>query len=179
MSDSKWFVSDAVATRGDVGRLLRELEMLNNFFGQQAIRQPGTAIQAPKTSNVFEEMVTKNNLNLLQEADRNQLAVFLTSLREEAPVLHMSFSVEPSPLITQQLTAWVRGNLHPYAILQVGLNPAIGAGCIIRTTNKFFDFSLREKFNSQRAALVEQLHGSTEPIQAQNAQLQPQEPVAA
>lgn len=183
MSDvtQKWFLPDSVSTRGDVGRLLRELEMLSDFLGQASIRQPGTAVQAPKTSNVFDEMVTKNKLNMLQEDHRSKLKNFLSSLREKAPVLHVSFSAEPSPMISQQLTAWVRQNLHPYIILQIGLNPSIGAGCILRTTNKFFDLSLREKFNSQKAALAQQLHGDA-PVQQQPAAqqaVQAQEPVAA
>lgn len=179
MSDAKWFIPDTVSTRGDVGRLLRELEMLQNFFGQQAIRQPGTSVAAPKTSNVFDELVIKNNLNLLQAEHRSQLSVFLESLREKAPVLHMSFSAEPSPAFTQELTVWVRQNLHPYLILQIGLNPAIGAGCIIRTTNKFFDFSLREKFNVQKAALAESLHGGQDVQAADNKTMHPQEQVVA
>jgi F0F1-type ATP synthase delta subunit len=69
----------------------------------------------------------------------------------------MSFSADPSPQFTQKLAAWLRQEIHPFVLLQVGLQPNIGAGCVVRTTNKYFDFSLRERFKSKRPLLMEKL----------------------
>ena len=65
-------------------------------------------------------------------------------------------------MFQQKLITWIRQQIHPYTLLQVGLHPSIGAGCIVRTTNKFFDFSLRHRFSDQRMLLISKLRGDTD-----------------
>ncbi|HSX46698.1 MAG TPA: hypothetical protein VLF87_01775 [Patescibacteria group bacterium] len=156
-----------VVTRSDVGRLLQETESVDNFLQQSTIRQPGTAVQLPKTSNLFDEMVASNHLNLLEKVDRQQLAVFLKTIYQKAPLLHVSFNTDPSPLFTQRLMTWIRQEMHPYVLLQIGLHPSIGAGCVVRTTNKYFDFSLRQRFKDQRVLLISKLREGREQATAQ------------
>ena len=151
-----------VIGRVDVGRLLREVEALDNFMTQAAIREPGTAVKMPKTSRLLDEMVTNNKLNMLHDTDRSRLQQFLVTVKAKAPVLHMSFSADPSPNFLAKLMTWMRAELHPLVLLQVGLQPNIGAGVIVRTTNKHFDFSLRQRFKKQRALLVERLHAMSD-----------------
>ncbi len=143
-----------VVTKVDLGRLMRELDTLENFMQQSAIREPGTPVKLPKTSRLFDETINNNKLNMLHEDDRKRLIAFLQEVKLHAPVLHMSFGADPSPLFTQKLVAWLRSELHPLILLQVGLQPNIGAGCVVRTTNKYFDFSLRNRFTERRAELT-------------------------
>lgn len=150
-----------VVSRVDVGRLLREVAAIDDFLSQSAIRQPGTPIKLPKTSRLFDEIVTLNQLNVLHDTDRKQLTEFLTNVRNTAPILHMSFNADPSPDFTQKLMTWLRTEIHPIVLIQVGLQPNIGAGCVLRTTNKFFDFSLRTRLKKNSAALAEVLHGGS------------------
>lgn len=152
----------SVVTVADVGRLMREAEAVDGFLNQAAVRQPGTAVQLPKTSHLLEEIVSGNNLNMLQQTDRKTLLDFLKSIRMKAPVLHVSFNTDPSPVFLQRLITWIRQQMHPHILLQVGLHPNIGAGCVVRTTNKFFDFSLRHKFTQQRKLLIDKLRGEVE-----------------
>ncbi len=49
---------------------------------------------------------------------------------------------------------WLRQNIHPYVMVTVGVQPTIAAGCIVRSTNKYFDFSLRENFAGNRDILL-------------------------
>ena len=155
-------IPNGVVTKVDLGRLLRELEGLGGFLEQAAVRKPGTALQMPRTSKMLDEMLNLNNLNGLVDADRARLMNFLIMLRAKAPILHMSFSADPSPAFTQKLIIWIRGNIHPFAILQVGLQPNIGAGCVVRTTNKYFDLSLRADFLSKHELLISKIHGAVE-----------------
>lgn len=150
--------------RVDVGRILREVEQIDNFLRQAAIREPGTPVKMPKTSRLLDEFTSSNKLNLLHDDDRLRALNFLVEVKAKAPVMHMSFSVDPSPAFTQQITMWLRQEIHPLVLLQVGLQPNIGAGCVMRTTNKYFDFSLREHFKKQRQLLIQKLHGD---LQAQ------------
>ncbi len=81
-------------------------------------------------------------------------------LHQSAPILHISFSVDPPGAYVQKIVAWLRVNIHKYALITVGLQPNIGAGCIVRTTNKLFDFSLREFFAEKRGFFIEKLHAA-------------------
>lgn len=164
MVDNDLQLPISIVSRMDVGRLLREVETLEGFLRQAAIREPGTAVKMPRTSRLFEDLITTNQLNPLLDGDRQRLHTFLISVKARAPVLHMSFSADPSPLFTQKLMAWLRENIHPFVLMQPGLQPNIGAGCMVRTTNKYFDFSLRQHFLKRRDVLVSRIHGVTQDV---------------
>lgn len=151
-----------VISRIDVGRLVREVEALDEFLEQAAVRKPGTNVQMPRTSKMLDELLQMNKINAIVESDRKQLMNFLITVRAKAPVVHMSFSADPSPMFTLKLTTWLRQNVHPLVLLQVGLQPNIGAGCIVRTTNKYFDMSLRQHFAQKHELLMAKIHGAKE-----------------
>lgn len=162
-------VPDAVATRKmvglpvavtslvDVGRLLRELEAIDNALLQLGLRTGGEAVKMPRTSHLMDQTVQLNKLNLLQQEDREALRVFLEAVRRESPLLHMSFSADPPPAFIEKLMVWLRREIHPVLLLTIGVQPTIGAGCIVRSTNKYFDFSLRQDFAKKRELLREAL----------------------
>ncbi len=138
----------------DIGRLQRELEALDSFLAQAAARGSGESVTMPKTTKTFEDFAKQNGLQLHQEADRKQLGEFLESVRQDAPVIHLSFSAEPSAQTLQKIITWLRTEIHPLVLLQVGLQPSIAAGCVIRTTNKYFDLSMRKHFLKNQDLLV-------------------------
>ncbi len=154
---------NGVVGRVDVGRLLREAKNLDEFFTQAAIREPGQNVKMPKTSRMMDELLHVNNINVLVEAERVRLQEALQIVKEQAPLLHMSFNADPSPLFTTRLIDWLRREIHPFVLLQVGLQPSIGAGSILRTTNKAFDFSLKHRFAERRQILVSRLVGFETP----------------
>lgn len=149
----------SIVTKVDVGRLIRELDQIDAFLKGAAIRQPGTAVKMPRTSRLLDETVEINKLNLLHEEDRIRLIQFVNQVRTEAPIMHISFSADPSPAFTGKLITWLRSEIHPVVLLQLGLQPNIGAGCVLRTTNKYFDFSLRERLKQKGGILAETLKG--------------------
>jgi len=144
----------------DVGRLLREIETLNDTLLQLRVRQGGKTVAMPKTSLLMDQMIELNGLNLLQVTDRQRLQRFLSLVKQKAPLLHISFAADPSVAFTQKLMTWLRREIHPQLLLTIGLQPSIAAGCMIRTTNKYFDFTLRQKFASNRDLLMEKIGAS-------------------
>lgn len=147
----------SVVSKVDIGRLMREVEAIDNFMRQSAIREPGTATKLPRTSRLFDETISVNKLNMLRDEDRERLKAFLKQVKSKAPILHMSFSADPSPLFTQKLITWLRAEIHPLVLLQVGMQPNMGAGCVVRTNNKYFDFSLRNRFKASGEQLTQLL----------------------
>lgn len=151
-----------VTSRAEVSRLLREIDQVDDFLQQSAIRKPGTALQLPKTSRLLDEMAASNKLNLLVKKDRLRLISFLTAIKSKAPVLHIGLGVDPAPVFVQKLLTWLRSEIHPVLLLHIGLQPSIGAGCTVRGNSAYFDLSLRQHFRDQRSLLIEQLRGEAQ-----------------
>lgn len=165
MAASQMALPNAVVTRADVGRLAKEAETLDSALNAASVR--GNGAELPKTTQLLTETAGINKLNLLQAEDRKTLLEFLQKTRANAPTLHMSFNSDPSPTFQQGLITWVRREINPAILLQIGLNPSIGAGCVVRTTNKFFDFSLKRRFTEQRELLIAKLNGDEATATAQ------------
>jgi hypothetical protein len=149
-----------IISQMDVARILREINSLNDFFVQTKARQSGTPMKLPKITMLIDQIARENNCNLLEEKDRQTLAAALDQILGKAPLMHISFAAEPSPKALEKILVWFRLNIHPYALLQVGLQPTIAAGCVLRTSNKVFDMSLREHLNQQQKFLVQLIDGA-------------------
>lgn len=159
MSDKRAFILPvSIVSPTDIARLTREIEAIDAFFRQEAIRQAGQQNALPRMSKLMDQLTADNQLNLLQTDHRQYVVDSLEILHESAPVLHMSFSVDPPGPYVQKIVAWLRKNIHPQVLVTVGLQPNIGAGCVVRTTNRLFDFSLREYFNDKREFFIGKLH---------------------
>jgi len=141
----------------DVSRLQRELKAVDEFMLQMTIRQPGQQPVLPRSSHSLEEIAAQNGLNLLQDSHRRALNQQLDRLRAQAPTIHMSFAADPPAVFLTRMITWLRHEIHPELLLQIGLQPSLAAGCIVRTRNKYYDFSLREQFKKTRPQLIEQL----------------------
>lgn len=151
----------SVTSPADISRLAREVEIIDDTLLQLGLKHGGAEAKLPKTSRLMEQTVELNGVNLLHAEDRNALKTFLEAVRKQAPVMHFSFSADPSQTFLEKLVVWLRREIHPVVLVNVGLQPNIGAGCIVRTTNKQFDFSLRQDFAKKRDLLLKQL--STQP----------------
>lgn len=152
----KFVLPLAVVGPSDVTRLQLELEALEDYLRQAM--QTGESAKLPKLSRMLDSLAESNSADLLVQADRDRLEAFLKALEQHAPTIHISFAAEPSAAFTQKVLTWLRGNISSYILLQIGLQPTIAAGCVVRTTNKIFDMSLRQYLDNNRNLLVEALH---------------------
>ena len=149
-----------VITVHDISSLIRELDEIDSFFIQTKIRRAGASVELPKSSSIMEEMLNYNDLNLLKDDDRAKLKIILQTIRSQAPVMHFSFSSDPSRRFLEKLISWIRQEINPLALIQVGLQPTIGAGFTLRTTNHFFDFTLKKHLDQSSQLLIEEIRGS-------------------
>jgi F0F1-type ATP synthase delta subunit len=153
----------------EVNRLIRELETIDNTLLSHTLRKQEGDAKMLKTSHLMDQVVSLNKLNLLQKDDRERLSRFLKAVKQRAPVLHISFSADPSPAFLEKLMSWLRREIHPQILVTIGVQPTIAAGCIVRSANKIFDFSLRQEFTAKRGLLIERLTNST-PIPVRRSQ---------
>lgn len=145
----------------EVRRLQRELESLDEFLRAMAVRRQ-TKFEMPRVSRILDALATENNLDLLKGAHRTVLMEFLISIATNAPNLHISFAADPSSAFTAKIVGWLRANIDHYALVDVGLQPNIAAGCIVRTNNKVFDLSLRQHFAEQKNLLIDAMQGQAD-----------------
>jgi F0F1-type ATP synthase delta subunit len=147
-----------ISSPSDVSRLHREVIALSEYLKQAALRSPGQAtVKLPKTSRLLDELIIENKLNLLDTATREHLIGFLADLAKHAPIIHISFATDPSSAFLQKIVFWLRQNISPSVLVQVGLQPTIAVGCVLRTTNKYFDLSLRRRLTEHSAELIKDL----------------------
>lgn len=147
-----------MSSPSDVSHVRRELEALDNYLETQRLREPGTPMDhLPKLSRMLSELAETNNLNLLHHTVRQELEQYLDRVRTEAPVIHVSFASDPSSSSLQKIVVWLRQNIRPDVLVHVGLQPGIVAGCVVRTTNRYFDFSLRKHLQDQTPFLLDAL----------------------
>lgn len=149
-----------IVSPSDVARLLRELDNLDEFFIGANARKGGEPIQPPRLTRLLDQAAVENKLNLLEASHRKALTEQFNKLQKSAPALHISFATEPPGKILERILIWLRENIHPHTLLQVGLQPSIAAGCVLRTPNKVFDMSLRQHLENQRDYLGELIKGA-------------------
>lgn len=143
-----------VVSRADAARLGRELETISSRLDQAQLADDNDKV-VPQLSEALEDVAKTNQLNLLHAEDRERLQAFLNDLKKDAPSIHMSFAVVPSAAFTNRLLEWLRSEIHPLLLLNIGLQPSIAAGCVIRTTNKYIDCSMRQHLLANRPKLVD------------------------
>ncbi|MDB5182445.1 MAG: hypothetical protein JWO47_229 [Candidatus Saccharibacteria bacterium] len=149
-----------ILTSGDISRLVREIEEIEEFFDKAAL-QSTTTKAMPQASQQLTVLIGDNKLNILHKKDRESIDGFLKDVRQKAPVIHLSFATDPKPDFLMKLIVWFRSNAHPYVLIKIGLQPNIAAGCVLRTTNKYFDFSFKEHFEESKAKLSVAMRAST------------------
>ena len=157
-------LSSLLMSPSDLSHVRRELSALDEYLRAQALRQAGTPMpRLPKLSRMLDELAEINKLNLLHEDVRARLGEFIDVIMQQAPVLHLSFASDPSSGTLQKIVVWLRHNIDPNALVHVGLQPGIVAGCTLRTTNRYFDFSLRKHLQEQRPFLLDALTPRAQP----------------
>lgn len=153
----QFVLPESVVGPAEVRRMIREVEDIDTFLRDAELRKSGTALRLPHLTKSLQDLTEANDLHLLHESDRVRATRVLTTLQKTAPVLHISFASDPSAAFIQKLLVYVRQNIYQYTLVQVGLQPSIGAGCVVRTNNKMFDFSLRRHLVDNRKLLLESL----------------------
>ncbi len=148
-----------VVSKVDVAKLMREIIALNDFLVGASNRTPGEPVQLPKVSRSLEQTASENQLNLIDENQRKELYSKLSSVMNKSPQIHMSFASEPSAKAVSRLLEWLRNNIDTHTLLQIGLQPNIAAGAVVRTPNLFFDLSLRHYLKQQEPYLAQLLRG--------------------
>jgi F0F1-type ATP synthase delta subunit len=124
----------------------------------QSIMRHENPIKYPAISANLRALAVENQVDLRDQDACQKLLSELEKLKNDAPSVHISFPVDPSPEVVQKLVQWLRNEVDPRIIIQIGLQPSIAAGIVMRTPNHQFDFSLRRHLYHNRGKLMEALN---------------------
>lgn len=141
--------------RADLARLVREIETVDNDFEVQKVRDHKTAetMSIPTMSRALSDFLQLNKITITDPQVRMDLKKQLGVLKDKAPSIRMVFAAEPEPEFVQQLVTWIRQELHPGALLTIGLQPGIIGGVYIRTPNHIHDFTVRKLLADKRGLI--------------------------
>lgn len=143
-----------VITLSDVIVLSRELLALEEAIQQRAIaRKMNATVDLPHHSTLLSDLAEHNGWKLIRSTDRKSMMNFIKNIVDNAPVIHVTFAKYPSDSTLIKLSGWFREHVDPLTLLSVQINPAVIGGCTLRTTNKYFDFSLGQRLGSAKEEL--------------------------
>ena len=153
-----------VVSTGDARRLRRDLAALEDTLQAIRLRTNAPVAKLPRLSRSLEEFASTNRLNFLLPDDRHHAAVFVDYVLKKAPVMSISFASEATRKFTTELVLWLRANFDSEMLLEIGLEPNIAAGSVVRTTNRVFDFSLIKHLAEKRPMLMAKLLETSGPV---------------
>jgi F0F1-type ATP synthase delta subunit len=119
----------SVVSKSDVMRLVSEVEQL--------------------------DLLTVNGMKIDDERQRSELISLLRQLKDNAPVIHMTFATTADQESLSKIADWLRQSIHPQSLMVIGLQPDLVGGVYIRTPNHVHDLSLRAQLAKSRHLLVE------------------------
>ncbi len=109
---------DQITTPGDLNRLIRELDNLDDYLNQAALRSSQEPANLPQTSKALEELAAAHSLQLLKSDDRKVFKDLLAEIKKTAPTIHFGFATAPSLTFLAKLVSWLRTNVHPQILIR-------------------------------------------------------------
>jgi F0F1-type ATP synthase delta subunit len=150
----------SLVSKVDLAHVIREVELIDASLEAQKVRgYTKEQYRLPATSRSLSDFLQLNKVDMLDDHNRMVFKDQLRILKDKAPVMHMTFAASVDPQSLEYLTQWVRKELHPMALISVGLQPSLIGGVYLRTPNHVHDFSMRALFKGKTSVLVKDLEG--------------------
>jgi hypothetical protein len=140
--------------------LVRDLEAIDNELEAQKARNHATGktgYSLPTLSKSLNDFADLNKLDLADDQTRMIVREQMTKLKEIAPVLHMTFAVEADSVSLAKLIDYVRKEIHPQALISIGMQPGLVGGVYLRTPNHVHDFTVRHRLTAARGVIAQDI----------------------
>lgn len=159
MSGSNLKLPSSVVTKQQFVRFVTEFEAASADIDTEKIRGVATKKRRPKvvTTERVEQFLEENSVKSTDDVARLKLLRTLRRLRKTAPVVHLTFASEADEVSLMKMSEWLRQNVDPAILIEVGLQPGLVAGVYVRAKNQVFDYSLKSRLRRQRESLVNAL----------------------
>ena len=156
-NQSEFVLPPSVVSKLDLSHLVSEAEEIDSYLtSAMAKAKVGAPVEAqPTLSDKLTDFCVTNRIQFGDGQQRVRLIKRLRHLKDNAPVVHMTFATAADTEDLQQLANWLRRSVSPQAVISVGLQPDLIGGVYLRTTNHVFDLSVRAQLAGKRHLLVE------------------------
>ena len=150
---------DDILRRADIARLVHEAENIENDTVTARVRTKVTEVKGRRSplSDQLADFLDINQIEISTARQRSKLVSDLRKLKDSAPVVHLTFASVADIESIKKVVAWLRTQIHPQVIVNIGLQPDIIGGVYIRTTNRVHDLSIRAKLSESRGVIKKQL----------------------
>jgi len=156
-------------------KVQRELEAMSEqmIASRVVAKETGKDRTVAPLSDTASELLTLNKI----ESDSKSIAGLINQLqtiRDKAPMLRVSFAVEPDRASIAKIVSWFRTEVSPGLLLQIGIQPSIAGGCVVQTPGNRYDFSLRKHIlgstDKFKAVLAKEVFKHDEPTEVAQTQ---------
>lgn len=144
-SKSGLILPTAIATKSDLVNVLRNLEEVLDASVENSIRS-GEGVDFVSRADVSSNLAELVKVNQLEVSVQTlqALKVWLNHLKEHAPVVRFTFANDPNQQFLAGIVEWLRKNSGQFVLIRYGIQPSIAAGCLMYTSRRRYDFSLRQ-----------------------------------
>lgn len=160
MTKEHLILPPSVVMKSDVTHLLSEIEGIDNeLISREAKAKTGITVSEEIIySEHLKDFLSVNGLEIDSDSvKRSQLISMLRQLKQTLPTVHLTFASSADNESLQKIAAWLRKEVHPQAVMKIGIQPSLIGGVYVRTTNHVHDFSLRAKLAAHRHLIKEEL----------------------
>lgn len=150
----------SIVTKKDLAHLITEAEAIDSTLTSNHVRDKAGIDGGLhyETTDQMKEFLTVNKINMGDSSGRRTETIkMLRSLKNEAPIIHLTFASNADYESLSQIVKWLRENVEKQAIVTVGLQPNLVGGVHIRTTNHVHDLSLRKQLEKHRDVLIKEV----------------------
>lgn len=137
--------------------VILELQAHIDMLRDEAVRAKAGKATAdpPAISALLVGVLHGANVRLESRPGAEQVLKVLTTIRKQAPQVHLSLAALPARTLKRQLTVWFRTQIHPYALLTFTARSDLCGGIVVQAGSHIYDFSFREPLINNRARLAE------------------------
>lgn len=154
----------SIISQADVTQLIRELKDFDQMSRQAALAKRSPSVGVSHASDLLRDVAEELDCSLTTQTGRKQLMSILTDLQDNAPVVHFSFAAPVHWRELRKIATWFRREVDPKTLLDVSVQPGIVAGCTLRTTSRFFDYSIKSAIDANHGALKKRIRQMAEQV---------------
>lgn len=145
-------------TKVDFAHMINEVEVIDAALEAQKVRgYKKEQYRLPAISRTLSDFLTLNQVDVLDDHTRMAFKAQVRKLKDKVPIVHLTFATPADAESLEYLAGWIRQEIHPLAVLSVGMQPSLIGGTYIRTPNHVHDYSMRALFKGKTSVLVEEL----------------------
>lgn len=158
----KLALNEAIISAEDLRSVINELKDYTDYLRHAQIKQHvvkrSAGIPAPElslaASQLLSEVLENRPLNI---GEVETLIGELQKVYDDSPKLKIILAALPPAAVKKKLTAWIRINIAPLALVEYSYNQSILGGMVLNAGSHIFDWSLRQQLIDARPKLNEMI----------------------